>query len=98
MTGADMVELTIKEGQMVVTGADIVGLRNRLTAYAEKEEKKLMDIREIIDIATQAQEAQTKLECVKKVLTSRGHNYTSYTDLERAIATILGVILVEEEK
>lgn len=96
MSGADMVELTIKGGQMVVTGADIVGLRNRLTAYAEREEEKLMDVREIIDIATQAQEAQTKLECVKRVLESR--TYSSYTELERAIATILGVKLAEEEK
>lgn len=96
MSSADMVELTIKEGQMVVTGADIVGLRNRLTAYAEKEEKKLMDIREIIDIATQAQEAQTKLECVKKIIATR--RVLLATDQEKAIATILGVKLVEEEK
>lgn len=89
MCSADLVEVTVKGDEVIVIGSDLVQMRNKLELMAEKEEKELMDVREIIDIATQAQDYATKLEAVKRWIESREYTINIPEDIE-VIATIIG--------
>lgn len=98
MCSADLVEVTVKGDEVIVIGSDLVQMRNKLELLAEKEEKELMDVREIIDIATQAQDHATKIEAVKRWIESR--EYTRYIpdDIE-VIAAIIGAkVTVKNEE
>lgn len=89
MCSADLVEVTVKGDEVIVIGSDLVQMRNKLELMAEKEEKELMDVREIIDIATQAQDHATKIEAVKRWIESREYTIHIPEDIE-VIATIIG--------
>ena len=91
MCSADLVEVTVKGDEVIVIGSDLVQMRNRLELMAEKEEKEQMDIREVIDIATQAQDHATKIEAVKRWIESKEYECAKYIpqDVE-VIAAIIG--------
>lgn len=91
MCSADLVEITIHNGEVAVIGSDIVSIRNKLSLLAEREEAEMLSVEDAINIATQAQEAQTKLELIKQIF----EVYSYSEDRLKGIAAIVGY---KEEK